>query len=66
MIDTTDWLVFVLVVGARFIIPLFIPFFPLPAIIAALLLDGVDQTIFQTFTNLPLDNYQSYDKELDI
>jgi len=66
MIDTTDWLVFVLVVGARFIIPLFIPFFPLPAIIAALLLDGVDQTIFQVFTNLPLDGYQSYDKALDI
>ena len=66
MIDTTDWLVFVLVIGARFIIPLFIPFFPLPAIIAALLLDGVDQTIFQKFTNFPLDGYQSYDKALDI
>ena len=66
MIDTSDWLIFILVVGARFIIPLFIPFFPLPAIIAALLLDGVDQTIFQQFTNLPLDGYQSYDKALDI
>ena len=66
MIDTSDWLIFALVVGARFIIPLFIPFFPLPAIIAALLLDGVDQTIFQQFTTLPLDGYQSYDKALDI
>ncbi len=66
MIDTSDWLIFALVVGARFIIPLFIPFFPLPAIIAALLLDGVDQTIFQQFTNLPLDGYQNYDKALDI
>jgi hypothetical protein len=66
MIDTSDWIIFALVVGARFIIPLFIPFFPLPAIIAALLLDGVDQTIFQQFTNLPLDGYQSYDKALDI
>ncbi|HRO25782.1 MAG TPA: hypothetical protein PLR07_15950, partial [Promineifilum sp.] len=66
MIDTFDWFVFALVIGARFIIPLFIPFFPLPAIIAALLLDGVDQTIFQKFTNFPLDNYQSYDKALDI
>lgn len=66
MIDATDWIVFALVVLARFIIPLFIPFFPLPAIIAALLLDGVDQTIFQVFTNLPLDGYQSYDKALDI
>ena len=66
MIDTSDWLIFALVVGARFVIPLFIPFFPLPAIIAALLLDGVDQTIFQQFTSLPLDGYQSYDKALDI
>lgn len=66
MIDTADWIIFALVVGARFIVPLFIPFFPLPAIIAALLLDGVDQTIFQTFTSLPLDGYQSYDKALDI
>jgi hypothetical protein len=66
MIETSDWLIFALVVGARFIIPLFIPFFPLPAIIAALLLDGVDQTIFQQFTNLPLDGYQNYDKALDI
>ena len=66
MIDKFDWLVFTLVIGARFIIPLFIPFFPLPAIIAALLLDGVDQTIFQKFTSFPLDGYQSYDKALDI
>ena len=66
MIDTSDWIVFALVVGARFLIPLLIPFFPLPAIIAALLLDGVDQTIFQQFTHLPLDGYQSYDKALDI
>ncbi len=66
LITTTDWLVFVLVVGARFLLPLLIPFYPLPAIIACLLLDGVDQTIFQVFTNLPLDGYQSYDKALDI
>ena len=66
LITTTDWLVFVLVVGARFLLPLLIPFYPLPAIIACLLLDGVDQTIFQVFTTLPLDGYQSYDKALDI
>jgi len=41
--------VFIAVVGARFVLPLFIPRYPLPAIIACLLLDGVDQTIFQTF-----------------
>lgn len=66
MIDTMDWVVFGLVVAARFLIPLLIPFYPLPGIILALLLDGVDQTIFQVFTQLPLDGYQSYDKALDI
>jgi hypothetical protein len=35
-------------------------------VLAALVLDGVDQTIFQVFTNLPLEGYQSYDKALDI
>ena len=65
-IAPTDYLVFLIVVGLRFLLPLFIPYFPLPAIIACLLLDGVDQTIFQVFTNLPLGGYQSYDKALDI
>ena len=66
MLDTADWLIFALVVLARFLLPLLIPFFPLPAIIACLLLDGVDQTIFQVFAKLPLDGYQNYDKVLDI
>jgi hypothetical protein len=66
VIDTVDWLIFALVVGARLLVPLLIPLFPLPGILLALLLDGVDQTIFQTFTHLPLDGYQSYDKALDI
>jgi hypothetical protein len=53
------------VVLARFTLPLLIPLFPLPAIIACLLLDGVDQTIFQTFGYDP-PNYQSYDKAMDV
>ncbi len=61
-----DWAIAAIVVFLRFFLPLLIPYFPLPAIIACLLLDGVDQTIFQTFTSLPLDGYQSYDKALDI
>src|SRR5690606_34724997 len=65
-LETSDWLIFALVVAARFALPLLIPYFPLPAIVACLLLDGADQTIFQVFTNLPLDGYQSYDKALDI
>jgi hypothetical protein len=66
MTETTDLIVFWIVVGARFLVPLAIPRFPLPAILAALVIDGVDQTVFQTFTNLNLDGYQGYDKALDI
>jgi len=58
-------LVFVAVVGARFVLPLFIPAYPLPAIIACLILDGVDQTIFQAFGYDP-PGYQGYDKAMDI
>lgn len=66
MTETTDMLVFWIVVMARFLIPLAIPRFPLPAVVAAMILDAVDQTIFQQFTNLNLDGYQGYDKALDI
>lgn len=66
MTETTDLLVFWLVVLTRFLVPLLIPRFPLPAIIAALIIDAIDQTIFQTFTNLDLEGYQGYDKALDI
>ncbi len=60
-----DQVVFLLVVGGRFVLPLLIPRFPLPAIIACLVLDGVDQTIFQLFGYDP-PGYQSYDKAMDI
>lgn len=66
MDDPTNLLVFVLIVGSRLIVPLWIPRFPLPAIILALVLDGIDAGLFSTFTTLPMDNYQSYDKALDI
>jgi hypothetical protein len=62
----SDELIVFLVVGARFGIPLFIPRFPLPAILAALVLDAADQSIFQQTTDLNLDNYQGYDKALDV
>lgn len=65
MPDTSDMLIFWSVVMLRFFIPLFIPIYPLPAVIACLILDMVDQTIFQLFTSLPLEGYQSYDKALD-
>ena len=61
-----DGLIFWSVVAARVLIPLAIPRFPLPAMLVALVIDGVDQTIFQTFTSLDLSGYQSYDKALDV
>jgi hypothetical protein len=58
-------IVFVAVVAARFLLPLAIPAFPLPAILACLVLDGVDQTIFQSFGYDP-PGYQGYDKAMDV
>ena len=62
----SDIAVVLVVVGLRFVVPLFIPRFPLPAILLALVIDAADQTIFQQFTDLNLDGYQNYDKALDI
>ncbi len=53
-----DGLIFAAVVAARVLVPLGIPRFPLPAMLAALVIDGLDQTIFQTFTSLDLSGYQ--------
>jgi len=61
--DTT---IVLLVVGLRLLVPLGIFRWPLPAMIACLVIDGIDQTIFQQFTSIDLTNYQSYDKALDI
>ncbi|HEX6868365.1 MAG TPA: hypothetical protein VF119_06150, partial [Candidatus Limnocylindrales bacterium] len=61
-----DTIVLWAVVAARVLVPLAVFRFPLPAMLAALVIDGLDQTIFQTFTGLPLENYQSYDKALDV
>ncbi len=64
--DTTGTAVFVAVVAARFLLPLLIPAFPLPAIVACLVLDGIDKSIFELFTTADLEGYQSYDKALDV
>lgn len=61
-----EWWVFWLVAAARFFLPLSIPRFPLPGILASLVLDAVDQTIFQAFPGIDLAGYQNYDKALDI
>ncbi len=57
--------VFIAVVAVRLLVPLGIPRFPLPAILAALVVDAADQTVFQHLGGLPA-NYQSYDKALDV
>lgn len=63
---TTEWIIVILVVGGRLALPLLIPYFPVPALLACLILDSVDQSIFQQFPAIPLDGYQSYDKALDV
>ncbi len=61
-----DLLIFGIVLALRLFVPLAIPRFPLPAIVAAMIIDAADQTIFQNYTSLDLDWYQGYDKALDI
>jgi hypothetical protein len=63
---SVDAIIFWIVVGARVLVPLAVFRFPLPAMLAALVVDGLDQTIFQTVTSLEIEGYQSYDKALDI
>ena len=63
---SSEWVVLAIVTLARLLMPLAIPRYPLPAILAALLLDGVDQTLFQQFAPAGLAGYQGYDKALDI
>jgi hypothetical protein len=55
------------VIASRFLVPLLIPLWPLPAMIAALIIDAVDQTVFQALApGADLRWYQGYDKALDI
>lgn len=62
----TESVVVITVLLARLLIPLAILRYPLPGIVAAMVIDAVDQTIFQTFTTLDLSWYQGYDKALDV
>ncbi len=57
--------IFWAVIAARLLVPLLIPRFPLFGILACLVLDAADQSIFQAL-HIPLDGYQAYDKALDI
>jgi hypothetical protein len=64
--NSQDLIVFGIVLALRLLVPLAIPRFPLPAIVAAMIIDAADQTIFQNYTDLNLDWYQGYDKALDV
>ena len=60
-----ETLLVTLVVGLRFLVPLLIPRYPLPAVVASLVLDAADQSIFHAFGYDP-PHYQSYDKAMDV
>jgi hypothetical protein len=64
-VGVEESLLFAVVVGLRFFVPLLIPRYPLPAVLASLVLDAVDHSIFQAFGYNP-PNYQGYDKAMDV
>jgi hypothetical protein len=64
-VGAKETLLFTIVVGLRFLVPLLIPRYPLPAVIGSLLLDAVDHSVFQAFGYDP-PHYQSYDKAMDV
>lgn len=57
--------VFGTVLLVRFVLPLTILRYPLPGVLACLVVDGMDQTIFQWFGYDP-PFYQGYDKAMDV
>jgi len=62
----TDIIIIWAVLSVRFILPLFIPKYPIPAILLCILMDAADMAILQAFTGMDMAGYQSYDKALDI
>jgi len=58
--------VFAAVILARFLVPLLIPVYPIPGILASLLLDASDRAIYAQFVEIDVEAYQAYDKALDI
>ena len=61
-----DLSVLALGLAARLLVPLLIPWYPLPGVLAALTLDAGGLLLFQGLTRLPLEGYQAYDKALDV
>ena len=65
-VGVPDDLLVLLILTVRLGVPLLIPLFPLPSILVCLVVDAADQSILQNHTDLSLENYQGYDKALDI
>lgn len=63
--DLQFQVLFGLVVLIRFVLPFTIFHLPLPGILACLVVDAVDQTVFQSFGYDP-PFYQGYDKAMDV
>ncbi len=63
--DAESSIVLSLVIGIRLLLPLTIPYFPLTGVLACLLIDMVDLTIFKHLPAIDVGGYQSYDKALD-
>ncbi|HEX5016238.1 MAG TPA: hypothetical protein VFX15_01485 [Actinomycetes bacterium] len=57
--------IFGCVLLTRFLLPLAILRYPLPGVVACLVVDGMDQTVFQWFGYDP-PFYQGYDKAMDV
>ena len=57
--------VFLTVLTVRFVLPFAILRYPLPGVLACLVVDGMDQTVFQWFGFDP-PFYQGYDKAMDV
>jgi hypothetical protein len=66
MAETSDLLIMWGVILVRLLVPLAIPRYPLPGILAATFFDMVDFTVIRDRTNLPMEGYQGFDKALDI
>ena len=64
--DTSDLVILFAILATRFIVPLFIPRFPLPAILAASSSTPPTSRSCRSSPASDLDGYQSYDKALDI
>jgi hypothetical protein len=64
-VTATDVVLFA-VVAARFLVPLVIPKYPLPGILASIVVDAADQSVFQALLGTDLPGYQPYDKALDV